>query len=68
MEIQSFFKITHPACFLLLNQIVNTFPAIRMRQEDAFLAGTLIERPSDDQWTVKERRPAFREKINISRT
>ncbi len=42
MEIQSFFENTKPAYFLLLNHIVSTFPALRMRQEDDFPAGTLI--------------------------
>jgi hypothetical protein len=59
LEIQSFFKTTNPACFLLLNQIVSTFPALRMQQENDFPGGRLIETPSGHQWTVKEKGASF---------
>jgi hypothetical protein len=59
MEIQSFFKTTKPAYFLLLNQIVSIFPALGMRREDDFPAGTLIETPSGHQWAVKKKGASF---------
>ena len=44
---------------MLLNQIVSTFPALRMQQKDVFPGGRLIETPSGHQWAVKEKGPLF---------